>query len=253
MDTSREGGPGNGGVGNSAAGNSGAMGIILLNTRFPRIPGDIGNAETFGFPVRYSVVEEASPHRVVRENAEGLLEPFISAARGLVDAGVRGITTSCGFLAIFQREIAASVPVPVFTSSLIQLPMVHRMLQPQQKVGVITADSRFLTPAHYSGVGAGEVPVIVRGMEGEEELNRVLLDNEPELNVEKAEGDMTRVALRMVEEHPEVGALVFECTNMPPYAQAVQKAVGMPVFDIVSLTNYVYRSAGGGNGFGKVG
>jgi Asp/Glu/hydantoin racemase len=224
------------------------VGIILLNTRFPRIHGDIGNAGTFGFPVRYSVVEDASPHRVVREKAEGLLKPFISAARGLVEEGARAITTSCGFLAIFQPEIAASVPVPVFTSSLIQLPMVHRMLQPGQKVGVITVDARFLTPAHYSGVGAEEVPVIVRGVEGEEELSRVLLDNELDLNVEKAEGDMKRVARRMVEENPEVGALLFECTNMPPYTRAVHKEVGLPVFDIVSLTNYVYKSIGGAVG-----
>ncbi|MGQ4809790.1 hypothetical protein NKDENANG_03221 [Candidatus Entotheonellaceae bacterium PAL068K] len=218
------------------------IGIIMLDTCFPRIPGDIGHASTWPFPVRYRVVPDASPDRVVRQRAEGLLEPFLAAAHDLVKDGVRAMTTSCGFLSIYQREIAADVPVPVFTSSLMQIPLVARLLKPDQKVGVITVDSRHLTDAHLQAVGVESVPMVIVGLETENELTRVLLDNEPELDTTQAERDMVQVARRLLATHPEVGAMVLECTNMPPYARALQQATGLPVFDIVTLTHWVYRA-----------
>jgi Asp/Glu/hydantoin racemase len=218
------------------------IGMIVLDTRFPRLPGDIGNATTWSFPVRYRVVPHASPARVVRQQATGLLEPFLQAARDLVQDGVRAITTSCGFLSLYQHEMAAAVPVPVFTSSLMQIPLVARMLRADQQVGVMTIDSRHLTEAHLRAVGVAGLPLIIAGLETEKELTRVLIDNEPELDVQQAEADMVHVARRMVADHPAIGAIVFECTNMPPYAQAVQRATGLPVFDIVTLTNWVYQA-----------
>lgn len=219
-----------------------AVGFIMLDTRFARIPGDIGNATTWSFPVLYRVVGGATATKVVRQKAEGLLEPFLAAAHELERDGVRAISTSCGFLAVYQSQIAAQMSIPVLTSSLLQIPMVHRMLRPEQKVGVITVDSRFLTPALLHEVGADGVPLAIAGTEGEEELTDVLIDGKVDLDVEKAEGDLIRVARRLVEQNPEVGAIVLECTNMPPYAHSIHKAVGLPVFDIVSLTNYVYRA-----------
>lgn len=218
------------------------IGIIVLDTRFPRVPGDIGNTTTWPFPVRYRVVPAASPERVVRQQAEGLLEAFLEAARDLVDDGVRAITTSCGFLGLYQQEIAAAVPVPVFTSSLMQIPLIARMLKPGQKVGVLTIDARHLTPVHLKAVGADAIPLVIAGLETQKELTRVLIDNEPELDVQQAEADMVHVARRLVTDHPEVGAIVLECTNMPPYASAVQQATGLPIFDIVTLTRWVYQA-----------
>ena len=218
------------------------IGIIVLDTQFPRLPGDIGNASTWPFPVRYRVVPQATPERVVQQQAAGLLGPFLEAAHDLVRDGVRAITTSCGFLSLYQQEIAAAVSVPVFTSSLMQIPLVARLLRPEQKVGVITVDAPSLTAAHLREVGAEAVPVVILGTETEEELTRVLIGDELELDVQKAEADMVRVATRLVRDHPEVGAIVLECTNMPPYARAVQQATGLPVFDIVTLTHWVYRA-----------
>ncbi len=219
-----------------------SIGIIVLDTRFPRVPGDIGNARTWPFPVRYRVVPQASPDRVVRHRAEGLLEPFLKAAADLVNDGVRAITTSCGFLSLYQHEIAAAVPVPVFTSSLMQVPMVTRMLRPDQKVGIITVDARHLTPAHLQAVGVEPGAVQMAGLETGRELTRVLLDDELELDVQQAETEMVHVARRLIAAHPEIGAIVLECTNMPPYARAVQEATGLPVFDIVTLTRWVYQA-----------
>lgn len=219
-----------------------AIGIIMLETRFPRIPGDIGNATTWNFPVVYRIVKGASPARVVKEADPMLLEPFIEAARDLEKVGVKAITTGCGFLAIFQEEMANAVSVPMFTSSLMQIPLVYRMLKNNQKVGIITADSRSLTRKYLACVGANSVPIVMVGTEDEEEFTRALIGNELALDVEKARNDHITVARRLISQHPEVGAIVLECTNMPPYAKSIQEEVNLPVFDIYTLTNMVYSA-----------
>jgi hypothetical protein len=130
-----------------------AVGILTLDTVFPRIPGDVGNATTFDFPVRFSVVRGASPKRVVHEQDPALLKPFVEAAQELEAAGCRAITTTCGFLALFQKEMAAAVGVPLFTSSLLQVPIVYRMLQPGQVIGILTAHSDAMNPRVLEAVG----------------------------------------------------------------------------------------------------
>jgi hypothetical protein len=127
-----------------------SVGILMLDTRFPRIPGDMGNAATFDFPVRYHRVAGASPDRVVRQGQRELLPAFVEGARFLEREGVRAITTNCGFLAQFQPELAAAVSVPVFTSSLMLVPLVWRMLPPGRAVGVMTVDASSLRPAHLA-------------------------------------------------------------------------------------------------------
>jgi Asp/Glu/hydantoin racemase len=223
------------------------VGILMLDTRFPRIPGDMGNATTFPFPVRYHRVVGASPDRVVRGGATGLLPAFVEGARALEREGVGAITTNCGFLVKFQRDLAASVSVPVFTSSLLVVPLVHRMLPPGRRVGVLTVNAATLTREHLDGAGIGpEVPLAIAGMEGEKEFTRVLLGDELELDVDLAREEHLRVARRLLTDHPDVGAIVLECTNMPPYAADIQRETGLPVFDIVSLVRLVHDGLASG-------
>jgi hypothetical protein len=213
----------------------------MLDTRFPRIPGDMGNAATFPFPVRYQRVAGADPDLVVRRGAAGMLDAVIDGARQLEREGVGAITTNCGFLVKFQREIAASVRVPVFTSSLLMVPLVHRMLPPGQRVGIMTVNAGTLGPEHLAGAGiAPDVPLAVAGLETEKEFTRVLLGDEMELDPEIAREEHVRVARRLVSDHPDIGAIVLECTNMPPYAADVQRETGRLVFDIVSLVRLVH-------------
>jgi len=219
-----------------------SIGILMLDTKFPRIPGDIGNALTFPFPVRYRKVLGASAARVVKEADPTLIAPFIEAAKELEQEGVCAITTSCGFLAIFHRHLAEAVNVPVFTSSLLQVPLVAAMIGSKKKIGIMTASKPHLTELHFKGVGAEGIEKVIYGMEEQEEFTSVFLEGKEEMNVDKVEGEMVKVAKTMIEEHPDVGAIVFECTNMPPFRSAVQKAVNRPVFDIVTLTRYVYDS-----------
>jgi len=219
------------------------VGILMLDTQFPRIPGDMGNASTFPFPVRYQRVEGADPDLVVRRGAAGLLPAFIEGAHQLQHEGVGAITTNCGFLVKFQRELAAAVRVPVFTSSLLLVPLVHRLLPPGRRVGIMTVNAAGLTQEHLTGAGIGsDMPIAVAGMETEKEFTRVLLGNELVLDVDAAREEHVRVARRLVAEHSDIGAIVLECTNMPPYAADIQRETGLPVFDIVSLVTMVHAA-----------
>jgi Asp/Glu/Hydantoin racemase len=223
------------------------VGILMLDTRFPRIPGDMGNAATFPFPVRYHRVPGADPDLVVRRGAAALLPAFVEGARALEREGVGAITTNCGFLAKFQRDLTSAVRVPVFTSALMLVPLVHRMLAPDRAVGLLTVNASSLTSEHLEGAGISPgTPLVIAGMETEKEFTRVLLGDEMELDVDAAREEHIRVARRLVTDHPDIGAIVLECTNMPPYADDVRRATGRPVFDITSLVRMVHDALSGG-------
>lgn len=216
------------------------LGILMLEARFPRIPGDMGNGTTWPFPVLFRVVRGADPERVVLQGARGLLPDFIAAARDLVDLGAEAITTNCGFLSLFQRELAEAVNVPVATSSLMQVPWVQATLPPGKRVGVITVSRGSLTDAHLDAAGVPrDVPVV--GTEGGREFFRVLIKAEKtDMDVALAEADIVAAGRDLVARHPEVGAIVLECTNMPPYAAALREALSLPVYDIYSMITWFH-------------
>ncbi|WP_171230737.1 aspartate/glutamate racemase family protein [Ruegeria sp. HKCCA4008] len=226
-----------------------SVGILMLDAQFPRIPGDMGNAQTWPFPVLYRIVRDASPDRVVRHRAEGMLEVFIDAAQELVKDGADGITTNCGFLSLFQKELAEAVPVPVVTSSLMQVEMVNRILPKGKRAGILTISASTLTNDHLQ---AANVPLDtpIGTTEGGREFTRAILGNDSRLNVEKAREDNVEAAIALASDNPELGAIVLECTNMCPYAPDIQQATGLPVFSIVSFVTWfqaglvppVYRS-----------
>jgi Asp/Glu/hydantoin racemase len=216
------------------------LGILMLQARFPRIPGDMGNALTWPFPVLYKVVQGATPERVVLNAAAGLLPDFLAAAAELVDQGAEAITTNCGFLALFQKELAAHVRVPVATSSLIQVPWVQATLPPGKRVGVITVSATSLTPRHLEAAGVPlDTPIV--GTETGREFFRVLIRAEKQdMDVDLAAQDILDAGKRLLERHADIGAIVLECTNMPPYAHALRRATGLPVFDIYALITWFH-------------
>jgi Asp/Glu/hydantoin racemase len=215
------------------------LGILMLEARFPRIPGDMGNAETWPFPVLYRIVRGASPQRVVMERAAGLLDAFLDAAADLVDLGADGITTNCGFLSLYQNELAARCNVPVATSSLMQIPMVQALLPPGKRVGVLTISAQTLTKDHLRLAGAAEDTPVV-GTDGGREFTRVIIGNERALDTAAAARDILAAGDDLVRKHPEVGAIVLECTNMCPYAAVLRDHVGLPVFDIYSFASWFH-------------
>ncbi len=216
-----------------------SVGILMLETRFPRIPGDIGHAGTWPFPVLYKVVRGASPDLVVRKGAEGLLENFLEAGRELVADGVDGVTTNCGFLALFQDRLAEALKVPVATSSLMQVPMVQTLLPPDKRVGILTISESTLTPAHLRAAGVPlDTPIV--GTDAGREFSRVILDDEMELDTDLARRDLLDAAHRLVSAFPDTGAIVLECTNMVPYARDISNSTGVPVFSIYSFVSWFH-------------
>jgi Asp/Glu/hydantoin racemase len=215
------------------------LGILMLETRFPRIPGDMGNAATWPFPVLYKVVKGASPKRVVEEKAEGLLDAFVAAAKELVGLGADGITTTCGFLSLYQRELAAQVGVPVATSSLMQAPMIQSVLAPGKRVGIVTISAASLTPQHLAAAGV-DPDTPFTGTDGGREFSRAILGDEAMLDVAAAERDIIDAGQALVERNPGIGAVLLECTNMAPYARALRQHLGLPVYDIYSFVTWFH-------------
>ena len=203
------------------------LGILMLDSRFPRPPGDIGHPNSFSIPVRWRVVHGASPQRVVRERAVGSLAPFVAAAQALIAEGATAISTSCGFLALFQAELQAALPVPVWTSALLHLPGLEH-------AGVVTADASALSADHLRGVGADPATPI-EGLSPGCAFQRTLLHDLPLLDQTDACDQTVAAALRLQARVPSLRHIVLECTNLPPYAQAVRAATGLAVHDILSL------------------
>lgn len=211
-----------------------SLGILMLESRFPRVIGEMGNALTWPFPVQYKIVPGSSPEKVVLGGAKGLLQNFIDAAQELIAQGVDGITTNCGFLSIFQEEIASACGVPVATSSLMQYRMIQTLLPSTKQVGIITISKESLTEQHLLAAGVDlDAPIV--GTDRHGEFARTILDDESTFNLELAEKDLLKAAQQLTERYPQVGAILLECTNMPPYTAALQKKTGLPVFDIYSF------------------
>jgi Asp/Glu/hydantoin racemase len=200
----------------------------------------MGNGETWPFPVLFRVVRGATPEKVVLLGAKGLLPDFIAAAQELVHLGAEAITTNCGFLSLFQRELAEAVQVPVATSSLMQVPWVQATLPPGKRVGVITVSKQSLTPAHLDAAGVPrDIPCV--GTESGREFFRVLIRaDHQDMDIDLATQDILDAGRALVAQHPDVGAIVLECTNMPPYAAALRDALGLPVYDVYSMITWFH-------------
>ncbi|MCE8548220.1 aspartate/glutamate racemase family protein [Ruegeria pomeroyi] len=213
------------------------VGILMLETRFPRIPGDMGNALTWPFPVQYRVVRGASPDKVVRGDPRVLLDAFVEAGRDLVATGADGITTNCGFLALVQDELRAALGVPVATSSLMQVPMVQALLPPGRKAVILTISKATLSPAHLSAAGVpADTPVF--GTDGGRAFTRDILGDAPQIDFAACRQDMLDAADQILAQQPDAGAIVLECTNMVPYAADLRRRTGLPVYSIYSMVTW---------------
>ena len=221
-----------------------AVGIILVDVRTPFIPGDVGNASTYPFPVVYRTVPDVTLERLIDKGDKSLTDNVINTARELEDMGVRAIASDCGYMIHFQAEVAAAVSVPVIMSSLIQLPMLERSIGPERKIGIICANKPRLSNDMLALAGLRDPKrVVIRGMESSAAFRSPILDEEPLLDDALIEKDITATAAELVTSHPEIGPILLECSNMPPYAHAIQRVTGRPVFDFTTLIGVYFAAA----------
>ena len=217
----------------------------MLDTAFPRVPGDVGCAASFPFPTRYARVAGATPDAVVPAHAtDAWLAPFVAAGRRLADDGCCAIATTCGFLARWQPALAAALPVPVLTSALLQVPLVARTLAPGRRVGIVTYSADDLDAPVLLGAGVpADTPI--EGVDAGGAFASTIRDGAAKLDVPAMARDVVAAAERLFARHPDVGALVLECANMGPYRGAVAQATGLPVFEACALIAWFYRGVAG--------
>lgn len=225
------------------------IGIILLDADISRPVGDIGNAATFGYPVSYQTAPGAFPKHVVEGEAAGLLDRFVKAGRRLLDGGARAVTTSCGFLAIHQRDLTGALDGIVATSAMLQIHLVMRMLDPASHVGLITANASALSPRHLDGAGVSPADrdrLTIVGLESTRHFYPVIVEGEPgPLDTARARDEVLTAARTALTIDPAIAAFVLECSNLPPYAAAIRATTGLPVWDITTMVDWIVQGIAG--------
>jgi len=224
-----------------------AIGIMLNSTTYPLIPGNVGNASTYSFPVR--IVKTPDFPRGWTFDSRGAdkdrLDKFVETAKKLEAEGVRAITTGCGFYSIFQKEVAEAVKVPFFSSPLLIVPIVYRMLGEKGRVGIITARAKHLGGRYFDGVGIDpkKIPLGIVGMEEYDEFRQVILEeSKKEVDINLMETEVLDAAKKLLQKYSDIEAIVFECSDLPPFSKAVQDVTGLPVFDFITMINWVYTA-----------
>ena len=216
------------------------LGIISLEENIPCPPGTPGNSTTFPHPVCYEIVRGVD---VLNANDPDGLQAFMVAGRALVERGACAIAGNCGRMIVYQKELAAALPVPVFLSSLLQLPFIARLYGPDSEVGIIASSSASLKEEHISMALDGNVMrTVITSMDGKDYFCSAVSSQAGQLDFEKVQAEVVAVAMALVAGNPNVKAILFECVDLPPYASAVQEAVGLPVFDITTMIGHAYSA-----------
>lgn len=215
------------------------IGVVMVETWFTRWPGDVGHAGTFPFPVQYRVVRDSSPAEMVRLGTGAMLAPFRAAAEELIRTGVDGIATSCGFLALYQKELTAALPVPVATSALLQVPMVEATLPAGRKAAVLTYAPEALDAATLAAVGV-RTDIAVGGFAPGMAFRDAIAEGRTDVAHSLIEQEVIGVARSLLARDPAIGAIVCECTNLAPFSAAMRDALDVPVYDVVSLIEWFH-------------
>ncbi|MBM9606001.1 aspartate/glutamate racemase family protein [Desulfopila inferna] len=218
-----------------------AIGILLLDTSVPFIPGDVANATTYDFPVRYKKVEGFTVARAIGKDPS-IYPSLLSAAKDLMHQGVRAITGDCGFMALHQNRLSRELDIPVFLSSLLQIPFILTIIGEGRKVGILTADGTSLDGSLLTAVGVSEGSrLVIEGLESCPSFYRFAIEESGELDVAAVQEEIVAAA-KKVAANSEVACLLLECSLLPPYGVAIQEAVDLPVFDYITMINFVFSA-----------
>jgi hypothetical protein len=217
-----------------------AIGILLLDSVIPFIPGDVANATTYNFPVRFKKVPGFTVARVMNKD-DSVYDDLLAAARDLAANGVRAVTGDCGFMALHQQRLQQDLGLPVCLSSLLQIPFIRHLIPAGTGIGIVTADSRSLSPAFLEQIKIPPGPdLLIQGMETCTEFASAVLEEKGTLDADEIQKEVTVAALTLKDRG--AGAILLECSVLPPYARAVHQATGLPVFDYITMINYVFQT-----------
>ncbi|MEZ5925210.1 MAG: aspartate/glutamate racemase family protein [Hyphomicrobiaceae bacterium] len=219
-------------------GRSPTIGVLKLDTRFERFIGDIGNPGSLTCPVLMETVSGATADMVTGLTDERLLQPFVDTGQRLIDRGAHAITTTCGFLVLYQRQLAAALSVPVATSSLLQIPLAQALLPPGKRVGVITFDATRLGP-HMLRAANAPADTPVAGLAADSPTYQDIIGRGRPTTSEEREAASLAAADELRARVDELGAVVVECTNLAPYSTAIADRLGMPVYDTITLVEWL--------------
>lgn len=220
-----------------------SVGILCAEWNVPFAPGDLNNATTFPFPVRYLEVPGVVGSSVLQGTGANFAELLGEAARQLEAEGVGAITGNCGFMAAYQRQVAAQVDVPVFLSSLVQIPMLLSMLGEQQRLGVLTANSAAMTAELFAGSSVDDTDrIVVQGLESCAHFNDVILKEVGTMDSAVMRSEIVAAAHELIASAPEVAMIHLECSDLPVYARDIRDATGLPVFDWANFITYVHNA-----------
>jgi hypothetical protein len=218
------------------------IGIIVLEERIPCPPGTPGNPTTFPYPVCYEVARDVSTAGLRQAPPAGF-ESFLAAGQALVERGAWAVAGNCGLMIVHQEALARALPVPVFLSSLLQVPLIARMQRADAAIGVVVSGAQSLNAEHLRLALAGsEARIVLASMEGRPHFNAAVRDESGALDFDGVTAEAVAVARDLVRSHPEVRSLLLECVDLPPYAHAMQEAVGLPVFDITTLIDHFHSA-----------
>ena len=217
-----------------------AIGILMIDYRGPFIPGDVGNATTYEYPVLYKLVKGLTFDRVLARDSS-FKDVVVSAAKELEAAGVRAISSDCGFLVHYQSAVQKAVRVPVCLSSLLQIPFLTSMFDRSRPIGCITASRQALGSRvlELAGIGA-DYHVVLGGMEDQPHFKEAMLGETGEFDSDLIEAEVVACARELKGRHPDMSAIVIECSMLPPYAKSIQEATSLPVFDFVTMIDFCY-------------
>lgn len=218
-----------------------SLGFLTLDTQFPRVPGDAGNADTWDFPVHYKVLEGLRPADVIGKTSKKVLEQFIQGGHELIARGADGIVINAPYMSVYQKELSLALARPIASSSLLQIPSIEATLPTGKHAGVVTMLENALTPKHFSAIKVRKgVPISELGPEST--FTRTVSRNQLTLDFTLAEEEMLDAARMLFAENPNLGAIVLEGSSMAPYAGAIRAELGLPIFSILSLVNWFHGS-----------
>ncbi len=211
------------------------IGLLMLESRFPRFKGDIGHPDTFTPPALVKTIRNATPQRVVEDQVTGLVDSFADAAKELEQAGAKLITTSCGFLVLHQKALQAAVTVPLVSSSLLAVPIASEQLRPRGlRPAILTISADNLTQAHLQAAGC-PAGTPIGAPEPDSHFCTRILGNCETMDKATARQDVIAAATKLMRNHPNIGALILECTNMPPYASDLAELFDIPILSLPAL------------------